>query len=439
MLLKAGADVNAQGGHFGNALQAAAFKESSEVVQMLLKAGADVNAQGGYFGNALQAAAFKESSEVVQMLLKAGADVNAQGGHFGNALQAATAYEKSTEIFKLLLDAGADVNAQSDEGGPPILAAVQMSRFDRVSMLLHAGADVILADKLGQTPLHIAASKDMLDLLNQFPLLASAVNHRDRFLQTPLRVAISLGHIEFAMKLLRLGANPSLSDGYGRNALDWALGNKSLVHQIQMNCPSIVVTPHGNQELIVRQSILQITQVFFPSEPNDPWPLLRQLGCYLMFLNDLDNAGTLFQLPFFLFFITRRYIDCDVCKSLLTKSYFTCRICAHKDLCSYCAQECPCPSRLHPSQEHEMFEVLKLPVDKSELAISSPEQLTSFLSKVILEYSTPNTPKAETGSSDEPVSCLAPKKAALDSRTILSRKAMFYAFLFGLSAVLLRY
>jgi ankyrin repeat protein len=46
-------------------------------VQMLLDAGADVNAQGGYCGNALQAASWGGHEEVVQMLLAAGADVNA--------------------------------------------------------------------------------------------------------------------------------------------------------------------------------------------------------------------------------------------------------------------------------------------------------------------------------------------------------------------------
>jgi len=40
MLMDAGADVNAQGGHFGNALQAASWGGYEEVVQMLIDAGA---------------------------------------------------------------------------------------------------------------------------------------------------------------------------------------------------------------------------------------------------------------------------------------------------------------------------------------------------------------------------------------------------------------
>jgi ankyrin repeat protein len=53
---------------------------------MLLENGADANAQGGEYGNALQAAAAEKNTEVVKMLLKNGADANAQGRRHGNAL-----------------------------------------------------------------------------------------------------------------------------------------------------------------------------------------------------------------------------------------------------------------------------------------------------------------------------------------------------------------
>jgi ankyrin repeat protein len=66
-------------------------------VTLLLEKGADVNAQGGHYGNALQAAANGGHDSVVTLLLEKGADVNAQGGHYGNALQAA-----SMEVMTLL-------------------------------------------------------------------------------------------------------------------------------------------------------------------------------------------------------------------------------------------------------------------------------------------------------------------------------------------------
>ena len=65
-------DVNAQGGRYGNALQAASSGGHDQVMQMLLEKGADVNAQGGHYGNALFAASDGGHDQMVQMLLEKG-------------------------------------------------------------------------------------------------------------------------------------------------------------------------------------------------------------------------------------------------------------------------------------------------------------------------------------------------------------------------------
>jgi ankyrin repeat protein len=78
VLCEGGADVNAQGGPHGSALQAAALEGKEEVVKMLLEKGADVNPQGGLYGSALQAAGYEGNDRVTGVLLEHGADVNAQ-------------------------------------------------------------------------------------------------------------------------------------------------------------------------------------------------------------------------------------------------------------------------------------------------------------------------------------------------------------------------
>ena len=56
-------------------------------MQLLLNKGAEVNAQGGEYGNALQVASSRGHTEIVQLLLNKGAEVNAQGGEYDNASQ----------------------------------------------------------------------------------------------------------------------------------------------------------------------------------------------------------------------------------------------------------------------------------------------------------------------------------------------------------------
>ncbi|KAF7510431.1 hypothetical protein GJ744_006710 [Endocarpon pusillum] len=97
-LLDVGAEVNAQGGYYGNALQEGG---NEKVVQMLLDAGADVNAQGGCCGNALQAASIRGNEKVVQMLRDAGADINHQRVYIRDG---------NEKAVQMLLDAGANVH-----------------------------------------------------------------------------------------------------------------------------------------------------------------------------------------------------------------------------------------------------------------------------------------------------------------------------------------
>ncbi|KAJ7874014.1 ankyrin repeat domain-containing protein [Mycena olivaceomarginata] len=109
LLLASGADPNIEGGAHGTALQASlsdpacwgivrlllphpntrvtegnrvlhdvSIAGEIEVVKMLLKKGANLNAPGGEYGTALQAASQQGKLEIVQLLLRKGADKNIQ-------------------------------------------------------------------------------------------------------------------------------------------------------------------------------------------------------------------------------------------------------------------------------------------------------------------------------------------------------------------------
>lgn len=143
ILLDKGADINTQGDHHSNALYTASYRGHDQMVQILLDKGADINAQGNsHFDNALQVAIFGGYNQIVQMLLDEGADINAQGGFYGNALQAAISGGHNIQMVQMLLDKGADVNAQGGRYGNALQAASYRGHNQIVQMLLDQGADI---------------------------------------------------------------------------------------------------------------------------------------------------------------------------------------------------------------------------------------------------------------------------------------------------------
>ena len=98
-LLEMGANVNAQGGNYGNALQATSNEGHEAIAKLLIEKGADANAQGGRYGNALQAASNGGHEVIAKLLIEKGADVNAQGEQYENPLQVA-----SKEGHKAIVD-----------------------------------------------------------------------------------------------------------------------------------------------------------------------------------------------------------------------------------------------------------------------------------------------------------------------------------------------
>ncbi|KAJ7048703.1 hypothetical protein C8F01DRAFT_1070277, partial [Mycena amicta] len=98
----------------GSPVYWAALKGHLDIAQLLLEHGADINAQGGKFGTALQVASLGGHLDLARLLLEHGADVNAQGGLYGNSLQAAT-YKGHLDVVQLLLEHGADMQGGNND------------------------------------------------------------------------------------------------------------------------------------------------------------------------------------------------------------------------------------------------------------------------------------------------------------------------------------
>jgi ankyrin repeat protein len=74
-----GCDIDEEDENGARPLHYASIRGNATIVELLLSKGANVNTQGGYYGNALQAASCNSDggTAIVELLLSKGADVNA--------------------------------------------------------------------------------------------------------------------------------------------------------------------------------------------------------------------------------------------------------------------------------------------------------------------------------------------------------------------------
>jgi ankyrin repeat domain-containing protein 50 len=227
LLLEHETNINAQGGFFGTALQAAAQGGHSDIVTLLLEYKANVNVQGGYFGTVLHAAARSGYDYIATLLLEHGADVNAQCGCCGTALQAAV-QQSHRDIVVLLLEYGADVNAQ---GGIALQAAALWGHSDIATLLLKRGADVNARGGLYSTALQAAALWGYSDIATLLLKRGADVNAQGGLYSTALQAAALGGHSDIVALLLEHGADVNAQGGLYSTALQAAAwgGNSDIV------------------------------------------------------------------------------------------------------------------------------------------------------------------------------------------------------------------
>ncbi|KAI0430727.1 ankyrin repeat-containing domain protein [Xylaria sp. FL1042] len=200
-------------------LQRACIVNKPAFVRLLLFKGVDVNAIGGYYGTALQAAARLGHSELVQFLLEQGADPNMLQGKHHTALRAAI-IGAHTAIVEALLQHGTDINLtptphDGEELSPLLTLAAEFSNAEIVSMLVAAGTDVLVNVEGHQHPLIFAAERGNLEMVQclltagtpaNIATLDTSQNRRMGRKKTPLHVACYHGHEEIIQLLIDTGA-----------------------------------------------------------------------------------------------------------------------------------------------------------------------------------------------------------------------------------------
>jgi ankyrin repeat protein len=237
-LISGGADVNAAQGDGTTPLHWAAYQLDLDLVEQLVAQGARANTANRYGATPLGEAAKAANAAIVALLLKAGAEVDAANADGETALMLA-ARTGSAEVAKLLLDAGADVNAREAwRDQTALMWAAEGAHAELVALLIRHGADVraraaandwgsqITSEPRAQyrptgglTPLTYAARSGCTECVRS---IVAAGEHVDRPTPdgvTALMLAIDNYEFDTARALLELGANPHLSDWWGRTAL----------------------------------------------------------------------------------------------------------------------------------------------------------------------------------------------------------------------------
>ncbi|KAH8200508.1 hypothetical protein TruAng_005338 [Truncatella angustata] len=192
LLMKFGADANAQGDDYGNALTASAYDGTLDILKLLLDHGATVNSDDGW---ALQTAATEGHVDVVKELLSRDANVNARTSNPGfpqqTALQGACELGRA-EIVDILLEHGADPNLGGGEDAYPIITAARngqaeiiavarkVASLEPLQQLLDAGAEIDATDNNGDTALIAAASVNDDEFVNFLLAKGADVMHKNK-------------------------------------------------------------------------------------------------------------------------------------------------------------------------------------------------------------------------------------------------------------------
>jgi ankyrin repeat protein len=141
---------------------------------------------------------------------------------------------------KALLASGVNPNVKGGEHGYSLIAAVINKHVEVTSLLLEGGALPAQTDQLNRSSLHLIAmgnSNEILDCFCENVRFNSEqgqglLNAWDAYGRTPLHIAVQKCHLNITAILLRLGANPNLTDRDGKNCLH-------LAAESEESCPAL--------------------------------------------------------------------------------------------------------------------------------------------------------------------------------------------------------
>ncbi len=252
-------DVNARGADGSTALIWAAHRNDLDAVNLLLEANAEVSAANAYGVTALMQASAHGNAAMIEELLKAGADPNAASTEGQTPLLSA-ARSGSADAVRVLLNHGAQVDAQEGwRRQTALMWAAAANHPDTVQLLIEHGASVNSRStvwpqkqakkedgnlvtpppKGGLTALLYAARQGSLEAARVLVKARADLDQTEPDGISPVLMALLNAHYDLAAMLLEAGADPNVTDKYGRAALYAAIDMYTLEPSVTRPAPRV--------------------------------------------------------------------------------------------------------------------------------------------------------------------------------------------------------
>ncbi len=223
LLIEDGADVNWKTDHFYGEtfalMNAVSFKDP-KWIRLLIKAGADLNAQTASGQTVLISAAHRGYSQVVKALLDAGAGYAIKNEKGETALSVGVQMGR-TDAVRLLIDSGADLNVKDKKARTPLMVAATEARTDTAEVLIKAGADIRVRDNNGSTILVRTSGswKEQTGVVRLLLERGAEVNAKNKKGMGALRAAAAQGHLNVVKILVGASADLNARDNNGKTPL----------------------------------------------------------------------------------------------------------------------------------------------------------------------------------------------------------------------------
>ncbi|XP_023667815.2 transient receptor potential cation channel, subfamily N, member 1 [Paramormyrops kingsleyae] len=249
MLLGFGAQVQLKGGKAGETPLhiAATVKEGERVADMLLKSGADVDAQQENGETAMHKAAHHGNLQMLRALIEEGGDLTRRSKAGENPLHIAVRHCHAHVVEEILAylasqkgrdEAQQCANQENQEGETPLHLAAELETdmthcegedIRVIKTLMEYDANVTATTRgTGETPLHYCARVGNTGILKEIltnvklSQVQQAVNKLAKNGWTPLLLAAEMGHTEAVTILLENQARVDVFDEHGKAALHLA-------------------------------------------------------------------------------------------------------------------------------------------------------------------------------------------------------------------------